>query len=78
MSLQKFHILFITLATLCFVGFGFWCFGLAPAAMPLRYLAGVLGVILGFTTAFYGMWFYRTKIRDLDISVPATAKVTKK
>lgn len=51
---------------------------MAPSSMPLRYISGGAGVVLGFATAFYGMWFYRTKIRDLDMSIPATAKVTKK
>ena len=63
MDLKKFHILFITLATLCLVGFGLWCFaprfdkpvGLVPA--------GVLSILLGIATAVYGMWFYRNKIR---------------
>ena len=62
MDLKKFHILFITLATLCFVGFGLWCFGPA-AGGGVMIATGVVGIALGIATAVYGMWFYRNKIR---------------
>ena len=69
MSLQKFHILFITLATLCFVGFGLWCFsggiGASQGGLLLP-VAGGVSILLGLATAFYGMWFYRNKIRGIE------------
>ena len=35
-------------------------------------IAGGLSIALGFATAFYGMWFYRNKIRDADEALAAT------
>jgi len=64
LSLQKFHILFISLATLCFAGFGVWCFMSAAKAAHGVLLAGIASSALGLATAVYGLWFYRSKIRN--------------
>lgn len=73
MDLKKFHILFITLATLCFVGFGLWCFGQTVGGGAAMAAAGALGVALGVATAAYGMWFYRNKIRPAAAAEAATS-----
>jgi hypothetical protein len=67
-DLKKFHILFISLATLCFVGFGLWCFTPKAGGSAAMIATGALGVMLGVATAVYGMWFYRNKIRAVDLS----------
>lgn len=63
MDLKRFHIIFITLATLCCVGFGLWCFAPMAGGSPLIVATGIASIALGVTTAVYGMWFYRNKIR---------------
>jgi uncharacterized membrane protein YpjA len=66
MDLKKFHILFITLATLCLVGFGLWCFAPRFDSPAGLIPAGIFSILLGMATAVYGMWFYRNKIRALS------------
>ena len=66
MDLKKFHIVFITLATLCFVGFGLWSFSPSAGGGLAALVGGGAGIALGLATAVYGMWFYRNKIRDFD------------
>ncbi len=66
MDLKRFHILFITLATLCFVGFGLWCIASGSLTGAAAIVGGTLGLLLGLATALYGIWFYRTKIRPLE------------
>ncbi|MFP6873381.1 MAG: hypothetical protein VCA55_07695 [Verrucomicrobiales bacterium] len=66
MSLKKFHILFISLATLCFIGSGVWCFMSAAKAAHGLLFAGIASSVLGLATAVYGLWFYRSKIRNPD------------
>ncbi|MFL2479495.1 MAG: hypothetical protein ACJ0K4_08095 [Verrucomicrobiales bacterium] len=76
MSLKKFHILFITLSTLCLVGFGAWCFfgnfqltnGFAGDLMKFKYLCGITSIVLGLITSIYGVWFYRKKIKYFEIT----------
>ena len=78
MSLKKVHILFITLASLCCLGFGLWCFapgfdvGMSPLSLQVT---GATGILLGCAVAVYGMWFYRNKVRGQD--VPAHASNTR-
>jgi hypothetical protein len=75
MSLKKFHIVFITLSTLCLVGFGAWCFfgtfqltyGFVGDLMKFKYLTGTISIVLGLITSIYGVWFYRNKIKYFDI-----------
>jgi len=66
LSLKKFHILFITLATICFVGFGGWCFAQPDDSGGLFLPFAVAGIALGLFTAIYGVWFYRNKISDSE------------
>ena len=62
MSLKGFHIIFITLSTLCLVGFAVWAV-LSDVSLVVR-LSGGLSAILGVTLAIYGAWFYRHKLKD--------------
>jgi len=66
LSLKKFHILFITLATLCFVGFGMWCFVQPEEGGVVLTGFAIISVFLGLFTAFYGVWFYRNKIKPSE------------
>ena len=75
MSLKKFHILFISLATLCLVGFGVWCFmgnfqiadGFFGDVM-INYFCGISSIALGIITSIYGVWFYRNKIKHFEVA----------
>jgi hypothetical protein len=62
MSLKGFHIVFITLSTLCLVGFAVWT--VASDGGVLVRLSGGLSAVLGVTLAVYGSWFYRNKLKD--------------
>jgi hypothetical protein len=66
LSLKQFHILFITLATICFLGFGVWCFVQPEEGSRLFLPFAVIAVALGLFTALYGMWFYRNKLQDVE------------
>jgi uncharacterized membrane protein YpjA len=66
LSLKQFHILFITLATICFVGFGVWCFAQPEESRGLFLPLAVVAVALGLFTAIYGVWFYRNKLQDAE------------
>lgn len=72
MDLKKFHILFISLATLCFVGFGLWCFSPMSTGGLVMVVVGAASIALGLVTAVYGMWFYRHKIRVVELEVSAS------
>ena len=72
MSLKKFHILFITLATLCFLGFGAWCFVQQEDGGVLVITFAIMSVLLGLLTAFYGVWFYRNKIKPSERDASAS------
>jgi amino acid transporter len=74
LSLKKFHILFITLATLCFVGFGAWCFAQPEESGSLLLAFAIMSVLLGLFTAVYGVWFYRNKIKQSEEGTPAPAQ----
>ncbi|MDB4783569.1 hypothetical protein OAG39_03015 [Verrucomicrobiales bacterium] len=83
MSLKKFHILFISLATLCLVGFGVWCFvgtfqvgdGFVGDLTKIKYLCGATSIALGLITSIYGVWFYRNKIKYFEITESFSTKV---
>lgn len=62
MSLKGFHIVFVTLATLCLVGFSVWT--LASDVDLLVRLSGGCSAVLGVVLAVYGSWFYRNKLKD--------------
>jgi len=62
MSLKGFHIVFITLATICMVGFAAWSI-VNEAGASVR-VGGILSGILGIAMAIYGFWFYRVKLKD--------------
>ena len=62
MTLKGFHILFITVSTLCLVGFAAWTF-LFSADLGVR-ISGVISGLLGVALAGYGTWFYRNKLKD--------------
>ncbi len=73
MSLSKFHVLFITLATLCLLSFGLWCFYASSSFFEnpqngesLRLIIGSLSLILALITLVYGVWFYFKKIKNLN------------
>lgn len=76
MSLKKFHILFISLATLCLVGFGVFCFvgdfkieeGVLGNSESFKNVCGISSIILGAITSIYGVWFYRNKIKYFEIA----------
>lgn len=65
MSLKGFHIVFITLSTLCLVGFAVWT--MATDVGPLVRLTGCLSAALGLALAAYGSWFYRNKLKDSSL-----------
>ena len=62
MSLKGFHIVFVTLATLCLVGFAVWTF--ASEVEPLVRIGGGISALTGVALAVYGSWFYRNKLKD--------------
>jgi len=64
-SLKGFHIVFITLATLCLVGFAVWTV-VSDVSLFVR-LGGGLSALLGVVLAIYGSWFYRNKLRDSSL-----------
>ncbi len=73
MSLSKFHVLFITLATLCLLSFGLWCFYASSSIFEnpqngesLRLVIGSFSLILALFTLVYGVWFYFKKIKNLN------------
>ncbi len=66
MSLKKFHIVFISLATLCFAGFGLWCLLLQGGGGAAFVAAGGASLALAGATAVYGTWFYRNKLHSPD------------
>ena len=64
MSLKGFHIVFITLSTLCAFGFAVWTLLSRNDANTggVRVL-GIVGAFTGIALSVYGVWFYR-KIRN--------------
>ena len=62
MSLKGFHIVFVTLATLCLVGFAVWTF--ASDVEPVVRIGGGFSALTGVALAIYGSWFYRNKLKD--------------
>ncbi|MFT5104439.1 MAG: putative membrane-bound spermidine synthase [Pseudoalteromonas tetraodonis] len=62
MSLKGFHVLFITLATLCLVGFAVWAF-MFNTDLGVR-VTGVFSGMLGVALSVYGTWFYQNKLKD--------------
>ena len=62
MSLKGFHIVFVTLATLCLVGFAVWT--VVRDVETVVRLGGILSGVSGVGLAIYGSWFYCTKLRD--------------
>ena len=62
MSLKGFHIIFITLSTLCLVGFASWTFVFNTDG-GLR-IAGVVSGILAVLLLGYGVWFYQKKLKN--------------
>ena len=75
MSLRKFHIFFITLATICLVSFGLWClysgssiFSSPKSGENLRLFSSSASFVLAAMTLFYGVWFYFKKIKNIQIS----------
>ena len=64
MSLKGFHIVFITLSTLCAFGFAVWTLLSRNDANTggIRAL-GIASAFTGVALAIYGVWFYR-KIRN--------------
>jgi len=54
------------MATLCFVGFGAWCFAQQEDGGALVKTFAIISVLLGLLTAIYGVWFYRNKIKSSD------------
>jgi hypothetical protein len=73
MSLKKFHIVFITLATLCMAGFSLWCFLPRQGGGVGVLVSGGVSLGLAFVTAFYGVWFYRNKLSDVAELAAASA-----
>ncbi|MGI9240605.1 MAG: hypothetical protein ACR2RV_07375 [Verrucomicrobiales bacterium] len=65
MSLKGFHIVFITLSTLCLVGFAVWTFA-SEVGVTVR-ATGALSALLGVGLAVYGSWFYRNKLKDSSL-----------
>jgi hypothetical protein len=61
-SLKGFHIVFITLATLCLVGFAVWTL-LSDVEVGIR-IGGGVSALSGIALAVYGTWFYRNKLKD--------------
>ena len=69
MSLRGFHIVFITLAVLCTMGFGVWTIlSGSDANTPLVQKSGVVSGLAGAFLLVYGVWFYRNKLNDSALS----------
>ncbi|MBD28184.1 MAG: hypothetical protein CMO38_02925 [Verrucomicrobiaceae bacterium] len=73
MSLRRFHIVFISISTLCLLSFGIWCFYASSSIFEnpqngenLRRISGSLSLILALITLVYGIWFYFKKIKNLN------------
>ena len=62
MSLKGFHVVFITLSTLCLLGFAVWTV-VSDVTSFIR-VSGAASAILGVALAVYGSWFYRNKLKD--------------
>ena len=62
MSLKGFHIVFVTLATLCLVGFAVWTF-VSDVESAIR-IGGGISALTGVALAIYGSWFYRNKLKN--------------
>lgn len=62
MTLKGFHVLFITLSTLCLVGFAAWAM-IFDVELGVR-ISGVISGFLGVALGTYGTWFYRNKLKD--------------
>jgi hypothetical protein len=72
MSLRKFHIVFISISTLCLLSFGLWCFFASASIFEnpqngesLRLVSGSFSLVLALFTLVYGVWFYIKKIKNL-------------
>ena len=63
MSLKGFHVVFVTLATLCLLGFAVWSF-LSGEGGLLTKVVGACSAALGVLLASYGAWFYRNKLKN--------------
>lgn len=68
MSLRKFHVVFITLATLCMALFALWCFAPQQGGGAAMLAGGGSSLFFAFATAFYGVWFYRNKLSGVQPS----------
>ena len=66
MSLKSFHIVFISLSTLCAFGFGVWLlFGNAVDQSWCNVAGGIVSFLVGFALVAYGVRFLR-KYRHLS------------
>lgn len=62
MSLKGFHIVFVTISTLCLVGFAAWAF--LSDVEPMLRVGGAVSAACGVALAIYGSWFYRNKLKN--------------
>ncbi len=69
MSLRGFHIVFISLAVLCTVGFAIWTmFSGSDENTGAVKITGIVSGISGLFLAVYGVWFYRNKLKDSKLA----------
>lgn len=66
MSLQGFHIVFVTVSTLLCIFLALWSFLLSPEPSFSATLLGVVGVVGALLMPAYGIYFYR-KITRIHI-----------
>lgn len=65
MSLRGFHVLFISLAVLCTVGFALWTlFSGADSNTGAVRIVGMISGFAGLGLGIYGVWFYKKKLND--------------
>jgi hypothetical protein len=68
MSLRGFHLLFITLATLCSAGFWAWAYCDQETARELHVMtAANLSGSLAIGLFFYGLWFAFVKSKTIRV-----------
>jgi hypothetical protein len=68
MSLRSFHIIFILIASLFAIFFGYWCYREWTLYENNIYLVySLIGVILCICLFFYGKWFLK-EISEINVN----------
>jgi len=64
MSLKFFHICFVSIVTVFFLGYSTWAFYLLPDTLPSSFRGtGYVTLVAAVFAVIYGIWFYRKAAR---------------